>query len=202
MRAGFLRIPIEDRDTSVRHGEPTAFHVALLVICSALMAVAARGGKLSARDLRMRPMQRSPASAREIFGPVSDPFFLAILCAIAAVICISSFATTMTGWQFKALVKQFSVGKDSMAIFFGDFYFYAGALALLFQLLLTTGCCAALASAPCFIPSSCSLGGLGRTVGLGEQSSPFYFSKVATRCCAIRLTGPRLNCSICRCQIE
>jgi HEAT repeat protein len=54
------------------------------------------------------------------------------------VICISSFATTLAGWQFKALAKMFSVNQDSLAIFFGNFYFYAGVLALLFQLLLTT----------------------------------------------------------------
>jgi hypothetical protein len=33
------------------------------------------------------------------------------------VICISSFTTTLTGWQFKALAKQFPQGKDALAIF-------------------------------------------------------------------------------------
>jgi ATP:ADP antiporter, AAA family len=65
---------------------------------------------------------------------VSSPY----LRAIAAVICISSFVTTFTGWQFKAIAKESFANKDLLASFFGDFYFYAGLLALAFQLLLTT----------------------------------------------------------------
>ncbi len=60
------------------------------------------------------------------------------LRAIAAVICISSLVTTLTGWQFLAIAQQTLVKKDAIAIFFGNFYFYAGILSLLFQLLLTT----------------------------------------------------------------
>jgi AAA family ATP:ADP antiporter len=60
------------------------------------------------------------------------------LRAIAAVICLASFVTTLTGWQFKAVAKQVLVNKDALAILFGNFYFYAGILGLLFQLLLTT----------------------------------------------------------------
>ena len=59
------------------------------------------------------------------------------LLAIAAVICISSFVTTLTGFQFKAIAKESFVNKNSLAIFFGDFYFYAGILGFAFQLLLT-----------------------------------------------------------------
>lgn len=65
---------------------------------------------------------------------VSSPY----LRAIAAVICISSFVTTFTGWQFKAIAKESFANKDLLASFFGDFYFYAGLLALAFQFLLTT----------------------------------------------------------------
>ncbi len=60
------------------------------------------------------------------------------LRAIAAVICLSSFVTTVAGWQFKAIAKQFLVQKDKLAIFFGDFNFYAGLLCLVTQLLLTS----------------------------------------------------------------
>ena len=59
------------------------------------------------------------------------------LRSIATVICVSSLVVTLTGWQFLAIGQQFLVKKDAMAIFFGDFYFYAGLLGLLFQLLLT-----------------------------------------------------------------
>jgi ATP:ADP antiporter, AAA family len=110
----------------------------LLVICSALMAVASRGGSLRPDPAHDPTAGISGTGQKDLYQSVRSVFSSPYLRAIAAVICISSFATTMTGWQFKALAKQFSVGKDAMAIFFGDFYFYAGVLALLFQLLLTT----------------------------------------------------------------
>jgi AAA family ATP:ADP antiporter len=110
----------------------------LLVICSALMAVATRGGQLQRETANEANSEISGIGRRDLRASVRSIFSSRYLCAIAAVICISSFATTLTGWQFKALVKQFSTGKDAMAIFFGDFYFYAGVAALLFQLLLTT----------------------------------------------------------------
>ena len=110
----------------------------LLVLCSALMAVAARGGRLRFDPANDPNAGISGTGQNDLRDSVRSVFSSPYLRAIAAVICISSFATTITGWQFKALAKQFSVGKDSMAVFFGDFYFYVGVLALLFQLLLTT----------------------------------------------------------------
>src|SRR6266853_5699025 len=110
----------------------------LLVMCSAVMAVAARGGRLRLDPANDPTLGISGTGQKDLWDSVRSVFSSPYLRAIAAVICISSFATTITGWQFKALAKQFSVGKDAMAIFFGDFYFYAGVLALLFQLLLTT----------------------------------------------------------------
>ncbi len=110
----------------------------LLIICSAVVAVVSRGGKL-----RLDPGKDTTASIagtgpkylqQSILSLFSSPY----LRAIAAVICLSNCATTVTGWQFKAVAQQFSVGKEALAIFFGSFYSYAGILALLFQLLLTT----------------------------------------------------------------
>ncbi len=60
------------------------------------------------------------------------------LRSIAAVICMSSFVTTIAGWQFKAIAKQAYAQKDALAAFFGDFNFYAGIICLLAQLLLTS----------------------------------------------------------------
>ena len=60
------------------------------------------------------------------------------LRAIASVIWISSFVTAVIGWQFKAIAKQFIPAKDHLAVFFGDFTFYAGILALVVQMLLTS----------------------------------------------------------------
>ena len=60
------------------------------------------------------------------------------LRAIASVIWISSFVTAVISWQFKAVAKEFIPAKDHLAAFFGDFTFYAGILALVVQLLLTS----------------------------------------------------------------
>jgi AAA family ATP:ADP antiporter len=110
----------------------------LLLICSALMAVVSKDGKLQLDPAKDPAAGVAGIGQEDLHASIRSVFSSSYLCAIAAVICISSFATTLTSWQFKALAKQFSVGKDALAIFFGDFYFYAGLLALLFQLLLTT----------------------------------------------------------------
>jgi AAA family ATP:ADP antiporter len=110
----------------------------LLVISSALVAVASKGGKLRLDPANDPTAGIAGTGQKDLQDSVRSVFSSPYLRAIAAVICISSFATTLTGWQFKALAKQFSGGKDALAVFFGDFYFYAGLLALLFQLLLTT----------------------------------------------------------------
>lgn len=59
------------------------------------------------------------------------------LTAIAAVILLSSFATAVIGWQFKAIVGASTVGKDQLAAFFGLFNFYAGLLSFGLQWILT-----------------------------------------------------------------
>jgi AAA family ATP:ADP antiporter len=111
---------------------------ALLLACSALMAVLSQGSQLQMDPTRDSAAGVAGTGQKDLRDSVRSVFSSSYLCAIAAVICISSFATTLTGWQFKALAKQSSVGKDALAIFFGNFFFYAGLLALLFQFLLTT----------------------------------------------------------------
>jgi AAA family ATP:ADP antiporter len=110
----------------------------LLLTCSALMAVLSQGSQLQMDPTRDAAAGVAGTGQKDLRDSVRSVFSSSYLCAIAAVICISSFATTLTGWQFKALAKQSSVGKDALAIFFGNFFFYAGLLALLFQLLLAT----------------------------------------------------------------
>ena len=60
------------------------------------------------------------------------------LKSIAALICITSIVTTAAGWQFKAIAKASIIETDALAAFLGSFQGYAGILALLSQLLLTT----------------------------------------------------------------
>ena len=60
------------------------------------------------------------------------------LRAIAALILISSFVTTIAGWQFKAIAKAAIPETDRLTAFFGMFNFGAGIVSLLVQLLLTS----------------------------------------------------------------
>ena len=50
---------------------------------------------------------------------------------------MSAFATTIAGWQFKALAKAYVPDTDELAAFFGSFNMVAGAASLVLQLLLT-----------------------------------------------------------------
>jgi AAA family ATP:ADP antiporter len=59
------------------------------------------------------------------------------LLAIAAVILLSSYATAIIGWQFKAVVAASKGGKDELAAFFGSFNFFAGLLSFALQWVLT-----------------------------------------------------------------
>ncbi len=60
------------------------------------------------------------------------------LRTIAVLICASSIVTTIAGWQFKAIAQHSLVEKNLLAVFFGEFNFYAGILSLVLQLLLTS----------------------------------------------------------------
>jgi ATP:ADP antiporter, AAA family len=112
----------------------------LLLPCSVLMLVMWHTGQVHAGD----PEKAGPRTAESELRNLRDSVQLVAasryLRAIAAVICISSFVTTLTGWQFKAIAKQFLVNKDALAIFFGNFNFYAAILSLVLQLLITTRC--------------------------------------------------------------
>jgi AAA family ATP:ADP antiporter len=63
------------------------------------------------------------------------------LRAIAGVVLISSFVTSVTGWQFKAMAQQALVTNDAdaLAAFFGAFTASVGALCVATQFLLTAG---------------------------------------------------------------
>jgi len=111
----------------------------LVLTCSALMFVMWHAGQAEAvaEEGAAKPAEDTHRNMRQSMRIV---FSSSYLRAIAAVICISSFVTTLTGWQFKAIAKHFLMNKDALAIFFGDFNFYAGILSLIVQLLVTTRC--------------------------------------------------------------
>ncbi|HXG87757.1 MAG TPA: Npt1/Npt2 family nucleotide transporter [Vicinamibacterales bacterium] len=59
------------------------------------------------------------------------------LTAIASVIWLAAFVTTIAGWQFKAIAKANIPSTDELAIFFGAFNMLAGLIALALQVLFT-----------------------------------------------------------------
>jgi len=59
------------------------------------------------------------------------------LRSIVMLILVANITTSLAGWQFKALAKSFIPETDALAIFFGNYYFYAGLAGLLVQLAVT-----------------------------------------------------------------
>jgi AAA family ATP:ADP antiporter len=110
----------------------------LLLICTALMGTAWQSWKSRLADHGETAAGDKGIGQRDLQSSMRLVLSSPYLRAIAAVICLASFVTTLTGWQFKAVAKQFLVNKDALAILFGNFYFYAGILGLLLQLLLTS----------------------------------------------------------------
>src|SRR5260221_11864243 len=106
-------------------------------ICAGLVILVWRNGRVLVGDAQARPGESAETSSRNLLASMRLLFSSPYLRGIATVICIGSLVTTLTDWQFLALGQQFLVKKDVMAVFFGNFNFYAGVLGLLFQLLLT-----------------------------------------------------------------
>jgi AAA family ATP:ADP antiporter len=84
----------------------------------------------------------TPASGRErarfpLWGSLKLVRESAYLRSIAALILIAALATTIAGWQFKAIAKAAVPGTDDLAMFFGTFNMIAGVMSLVLQLLLT-----------------------------------------------------------------
>ena len=109
-----------------------------LLICSGLIVFIWRSGQVAVGGAYGTAEQHGESGPRNLFASMRVVFSSSYLRAIAAVICISSLVTTLSGWQFLALMQQFLVKKDVIAAFYGDFNFYAGILSLFFQLLFTT----------------------------------------------------------------
>jgi len=107
-----------------------------LLICTGLIVSIWRRGRVAVGGAP--EMTSAGTSPRNLFASMRVVFTSPYLRAMAAVICISSLVTTLTGWQFLAIAQQVLVKKDALAAFFGAFNFYAGVLCLLFQLLLTS----------------------------------------------------------------
>ena len=112
--------------------------VVFVLICAGLVILIWRSGQQAVAGGHEIEEGAGKNSPRNLHQSMRLVFATPYLRAIAAVICISSLVTTLTGWQFLAIAQQALVSKDKLAIFLGNFNFYAGILSLLFQLLFTT----------------------------------------------------------------
>src|SRR5437016_9078760 len=83
----------------------------LLLICSALMFLMWETGQVRAGDAEEGGTQAADSGLGDLRHSMRLIASSRYLRAIAAVICISSFVTTLTGWQFKAIAKHFLVNK-------------------------------------------------------------------------------------------
>ena len=111
--------------------------VLFLLICTGLIVLIWRSGWVAGGRADEGSRESADGGPRNLFGSMRVVFSSSYLRAIAAVICIGSLVTTLTGWQFLAIAQQTLQKKDALAAFFGDFNFYAGILSLAFQLLVT-----------------------------------------------------------------
>ena len=87
----------------------------------------------------------------------------AYLRAIAALVIIGAVATTVAGWQFKAIAKAAVPNTDELAMFFGTFNMIAGLMSLVLQLLLTARVLRTLGVGPALfiVPTAMLLGSTG-----------------------------------------
>ncbi len=108
-----------------------------LVLCAALVTVIWRGRPSYVDD--DEPASQ-PLESGESGGLSASLALLRespYLRAIAALICFSAFATTVAGWQFKAVAKANIPNTDQLAEFFGSFNVIAGIISFILQLTLT-----------------------------------------------------------------
>ena len=103
---------------------------ASLVASAGLVHLAWQRADPAGADMTMQSLSFR-ASVREIAG---SPY----LRSIAWVIGLASFATTVAGWQFKAIAKAQIPDTDQLAAFFGSFNMISGLASLGLQLLLTS----------------------------------------------------------------
>jgi ATP:ADP antiporter, AAA family len=130
------------RRTAVRFGaESTLLGIALALLACVIVADQLWRRRHLAHGV-IDEDDEEPATSK--VGPVGLRASLRLiaqspyLSSIAAVICLSSFVTAVAAWQFKATSSRHFTDPDRLAAFFGGFNFYAGILAFVLQLVLTS----------------------------------------------------------------
>jgi AAA family ATP:ADP antiporter len=88
------------------------------------------------------------------------------LRAIAGVVVLSSFVTSVSGWQLKAIAQQSFAGQDALAAFFGTFNAWVGVVCVATQVFLTAGLLRRLGLGPALLllPAGLLLGSAGLLV--------------------------------------
>jgi AAA family ATP:ADP antiporter len=106
---------------------------AVLVVCAGLVFVIWRD-RPDYADRDHAPGGRDAGGLLRSAGIVRGSPYLR---AIALLVFLAAMATTVAGWQFKAIAKAAIPDTDELAVFFGTFNMVAGMVSLLVQLLLT-----------------------------------------------------------------
>jgi len=105
-----------------------------LGLCIVLVNVAWMKSGTRAAQPRPKAQDESAGTLRETASVILSSRYLML---VAGIISVSSIATTIADFQFKAVAETAFSSKQQLTIFFGDFYGYLGAAAFLFQMFVT-----------------------------------------------------------------
>ena len=105
----------------------------VLLICVGLVADIWRH-RPPGQEQHSSGLGRESGGLLKSFAIVRDSAYLR---AIGCLVLFAALATTVAGWQFKAIAKTAIPDTDELAIFFGTFNMIAGAVSLVVQLVLT-----------------------------------------------------------------
>ena len=133
---GWIVGGLATREMVVRYGtESTLLWVAATLVASAVIVwVVWRHRPAHLIDQDVTQAETAAGGLWTSFSMVRrSPY----LTAIASVIWLAAFVTTIAGWQFKAIAKENIPATDDLAMFFGTFNVVAGLAALVLQVLFT-----------------------------------------------------------------
>jgi AAA family ATP:ADP antiporter len=122
-----------------RYGTESLLALVAVLLLLAAGLVGAIWRRRPAAAAAGRPKGAEPAAIGGLVESLRLVVGSAHLRTVAALIGISSFVTSLSGWQFKAVAQHALVTKDALATFFGAFNAWIGVACLVTQILLTAG---------------------------------------------------------------
>ncbi|MEZ5286358.1 MAG: Npt1/Npt2 family nucleotide transporter [Vicinamibacterales bacterium] len=151
------------------------------------------------RDAGDAPAGAPSAGAGGVWSAIGDIAGSRYLKAISAVVLLSSLATTVEAWQFKAIAKAAFPATDDLTMFFGTFNMSAGLASLALQLLLTGRVLrrAGIGVTLFIVPVALAATSMGLLVTGTLLAATLL--RGSDRCCATRSTRRRSSCCISRC---